>query len=125
MTKREWIQQIAEDGDLELLLMEPPEFDEAIVGVCDRFTSTFVVYDRAKVIEVIAREYLEDPDTFGISGADEAEELAEDHFAYNVIGGWVGDATPAFITLPPAEPEDPFDLDGAQRWIDANGLRAG
>ena len=73
-----------EEDDGELLLMEPREqFDKCVVGIGQRFTSRFVVYDRACVLRVL--------------GEDMSAEDAEEYFDFNVIGAWVGEATPAFL----------------------------
>jgi len=93
MTKRDWVDQYAEENDIPLLVMD--EFDEAIVGIGHRFNDSFVVYDRAKVIEILTREMAEDCDP-----DDDPEEMAWDHFGFNIIGGWVGEFTPGFIEYP-------------------------
>lgn len=96
MTPREWIDQWAEENDVPLLVMD--EFNDAIVGLCHRYTETFVLYDRAKIIEILAAEMAEDcePD-------DDPETMAWEHFDFNIIGGWVGEFTPAFVEYPPKE----------------------
>jgi len=49
-------------------------FDEALIGVVTRFgIEPVAAYDREKIIE--------------------------EFFSYNIIGGWVGERTPAFIEL--------------------------
>lgn len=66
-------------------LLTADGFDDCIVGVARQFTNSFVVYDRKKVIQtLIARD--------GMTG-----EEAEEFFEFNIIGAWVGDATPAFL----------------------------
>ena len=74
----------------DLLFLEPSVFDEAILGVADRFGMPSVVaYDRSRVIDIIAR--------------DMPREDAEEFFEFNTIGAWVGDTTPVFIDLRPGE----------------------
>jgi len=91
-----WINQYADENEVELLLLEPREqFDAAIVGVCHRFNDTFVLYDRAKVIEILAAEMVGEGDE-----EDDPETMAWEHFGFNIIGGWVGSATPAFLEVP-------------------------
>jgi hypothetical protein len=87
MTKREWVNQMAEDREVEVLVMD--EFDEAIVGLGYRLCDQFVIYDPEKIIEILMR-----------SGS--SEEEAREHFEYNVAGGWAGEGTPVFIEYPPA-----------------------
>jgi hypothetical protein len=73
-----------------LLLLEPrSEYDRCIVGVAERFHDRFVLYDRSCVLDVIAA---------GIPDSEEDKfEQAIEHFEFNVIGGWVGEHTPAFL----------------------------
>jgi hypothetical protein len=93
MTKREWIDQYAEHNGMPMLVMD--EFDEAIVGICHRVNDSFVLYDRAKIIEILTAQMTDD----GEEG-DDPEEAAWDHFGFNVIGSWVGENTPGFLELP-------------------------
>ena len=61
-------------------------FEEAYLGCLERFGlhHPIALYDKQKVIEIIMR----DGGTY---------EEALEHFYYNVIGGWFGDSTPAFL----------------------------
>lgn len=75
----------------EILLLEPRErFDQCIVGVGRRFNHTFAIYSEPRVLAVLAEDATEDD--------DDPETSAREHFEYNIVGGWVGDGTPAFIT---------------------------
>ena len=58
-------------------------FDEALLGTVRQFDKTFVVYDYEKVIEILMQ--------------DMSREEAEEHFEFNVVGGYVGESTPAFL----------------------------
>ena len=49
--------------------------------------SPIALYDRYMCIEILMKED-------GMS-----EEDAEEHFSYNVIGSYVGENTPAFVTF--------------------------
>lgn len=81
----------------DLLFLEPrATFDPCILGVARRFNAWFVVYDEAKVLAALAAEIEAGPD-------DDPEDLAREHFDFNVVGGWLGDATPAFLA--PWSPE--------------------
>ena len=75
-------------------------FDEAIIGMCERFGNPVVAYDRARCIEILAQKFdqEEDPDV-------DVYEEAEDYFSYNVSGSYVGENTPVFITLYPEKIE--------------------
>ena len=73
------------EGDEELLCADG--FDDAILGICERANSSAVVaYDTDKCIDILM-------------GRDNMDyEEAVDYFYFNVIGGYVGDRTPVFIT---------------------------
>lgn len=87
-SKREWVAGFSD----EILVMD--EFEDALVGVCHRHGQPPVaLYDQMKIIEQLVAEFREDPNVEGV----EAEEMAWEHFYYNIIGGWVGDYTPAFV----------------------------
>lgn len=79
---REKIAELVEDA----LFLDPAHFDEAIIGIADRFGMPSVVaYDRDKVIEILAREMEWDD--------------AVEWFEFNTIGAWVGETTPVFVSL--------------------------
>jgi len=71
-----------------LLFLTEPEFDEAIVGLGDRIgMETVVVYDTTKIIDILCeRDGME---------RDEATEFYE----FNILGAYVGEQTPMFISL--------------------------
>jgi len=94
MSIRDWLNEYADHNDMPLLTADG--LDDAIIGICHRFNQSFVVYDQAKVIEILAREMVD-----GCEPDDDPEEMAWDHFGFNVIGGWVGEYTPGFIEYPP------------------------
>lgn len=75
-------------GD-DLLFLDPPaQFDSCIVGVVERCgLGPVVLYDTDKVIAALVAE--------GMS-----EEDALDHFGFNILGAYVGDKTPMFLTRP-------------------------
>jgi len=69
-------------GEDDLLFMDPETFD---VSDPSPGRSRAVVYDRAKVIEILER--------------DMPNEEAEEHFQFNIVGGWVGDRTPIYVVF--------------------------
>jgi hypothetical protein len=72
------------------LFLEPSAFDEAILGVAERFGMEPVVcYDRTRCIDILAR--------------DMDREDAEEFFEFNTIGAWMGDLTPVFVDTRAAE----------------------
>ena len=63
--------------------------EEALVGFSSRFAEgPLATYDIKKVIDIFMNR---DGMTF---------EDANEYFEYNVLGSWVGDRTPVFITFP-------------------------
>lgn len=85
MTRAE-IDQWAEEHDVELLFLEPADYDAAIVGLGERFTSYFLIYDLPTVLAIMTRLF------------DGDEEAAEEWFSFNTLGAWMGDATPCFLS---------------------------
>jgi hypothetical protein len=81
MTVREWIKE----HDDNLIVLEGPEFDKAIIGICDTFKGMAVAYDRETVIKVLME-----------SGMNEEE--AEEYFLFNTLGSYVGEHTPVYIS---------------------------
>jgi len=68
----------------DLLFMDGPEFDEAILGVAERAGSGAVVaYDTEKVLRVLEQDM----------SADEARE----YFDFNIGCAYVGEKTPVYI----------------------------
>ena len=77
--------QLAGDWGVELLFLSEEEFDEAIIGVSERIGDEPVVaYDTTKIVEILSRSMT----------VDEAYE----YFEFNILGAYVGDKTPVFIT---------------------------
>jgi hypothetical protein len=96
VTSPEAILAWAEEFSPECLRLEPREdFDPCIVGVVRRFNDTVLLYDTAKVLAVFVAQGM-------------TEDEAEEHFEYNVIGGWLGAGTPVFTV--------PLDTDDAQQF---------
>lgn len=63
-------------------------FEEALVGICYRYGQPPIAcYDYDKCLSI-----LESRDGM-------THEEATEYFDYNVIGAWVGESTPAFISL--------------------------
>ena len=77
---REWLDENAEGA----ILFDG--FEEAIIGVAQRFGShqPIIAYDLGKVFDILISQGM-------------TREEAEEHFQFNVIGGWYGPGTPTFI----------------------------
>jgi len=70
-------------GDEHMLFADG--FDAAIIGYFERCGQpAIVVYDREKCIDSLMAH--------GMS-----EEDADEYFEFNVVGGWHGERTPAFL----------------------------
>lgn len=62
-------------------------FDEAIIGIAERFGMPAVAaYDYNEYLALLVK-----------GGCTEEEAI--EYFGYNVIGAWMGENTPVFITL--------------------------
>lgn len=80
--------------------------DDAIIGVAERINLNQVVaYDKSIAINIILSNLTTTeadltPDDIknGVTVEDKKYEEALEHFQYNVLGGWVGENTPIFIT---------------------------
>jgi hypothetical protein len=83
MTRAE-VEAIAEAMEEELICAEG--FDDCILGIGRQFTKTFVVYDYQQVIQTLM-------DRDGMEASD-----AQEWFEYNIVGAYVGEATPCFLS---------------------------
>ncbi len=76
---------ISETWGCEFLFLSEPEYDEAIIGVVERAASPPVIaYDTQKILDILERTM--------------PMEDAQDHFDYNIVGSYMGERTPVFIT---------------------------
>jgi hypothetical protein len=78
-------EELAEIWDQDLLFMSEPEYDQAIIGVMERAGgSPVIAYDTQKILEILERSMpIED---------------AQEFFEYNILGAYMGDRTPVYIT---------------------------
>ena len=73
-----------EDLDCEGLLFADG-FDDAIIGIAERIgMEPVVAYDIHKIIEILAR--------------DMPKEDAVEYFEFNILGAYMGERTPVFIS---------------------------
>ena len=69
----------------ELLFLEGPEFDAALVGVVERFGGVLAAcYDYTRILQVLEQQ--------GMSYDDAVE-----WFDFNMIGAYLGDSTPVYL----------------------------
>jgi len=77
---------VDEYPDIDLLFMDPPDYDQAIIGVSEGFGAKYTVaYDFDKVIEL------------NMKLSEMTYEEAIEWFEYNQVGAYVGDHTPVYI----------------------------
>jgi len=74
------------DINPDLLVMDPEYLDEAIVGVVTRINFEAVCYDSNKVVDLLMKHD-------GLS-----QEDAIEHLEFNMIGSYVGEYTPVFLS---------------------------
>jgi hypothetical protein len=73
-----------EDLDCEGLLFADG-FDDAIIGIAERIgMEPVVAYDINKIIEILAR--------------DMPKEDAVEYFEFNILGAYMGERTPVFVS---------------------------
>lgn len=85
---REEIDTLAADNNLEAILADG--FEDAFIGFAERCGSGAVaVYDFANAVKVL----------MGRDGM--SEEEAEEYLHFNVLGAYVGEQTPWFVTVKP------------------------
>jgi hypothetical protein len=76
-------------------------FDEAIIGMAERINlGPVVAYDVNKILDILALDMevtesdLEEGNTIEMV----KYSMANEYFQYNILGAWMGDFTPVFIT---------------------------
>ena len=78
-------QELADLWDENLLFMSEPEYDDAIIGVVERAgASPVIAYDTQKILDILERSM--------------PMEDAQEFFEYNILGAYMGDRTPVYIT---------------------------
>lgn len=90
MSPRDFVDRFSDEfvmGDESNGLLVMDGFDDCIVGVGQRFTDHFVVYDLKKVLAKLMADGM----TY--------EEAIEFHESQQ-LGAWVGPGTPVFLHLP-------------------------
>jgi hypothetical protein len=78
-------EELAGIWDQDLLFMSEPEYDQAIIGVMERAGgSPVIAYDTQKILDILVRSM--------------PMEDAQEFFEYNILGAYMGDRTPVYIT---------------------------
>jgi hypothetical protein len=65
-------------------LMRMDGFDDAILGVVERIGLQTVCYDLNRVIAILMEQGMDEQDAW-------------DWYQFNMVGAWVGEATPVFL----------------------------
>ena len=69
----------------DMVVLEPREdFDKAITGVVERINLHVFCYDVAHLLLILQK--------------DMSEDEAHEYFEYNILGSWMGEHTPVFMT---------------------------
>ena len=85
MTKRDYLSEFEDD----VMVLEPSQFDEAIVGTVSRVDrSPVVCYSVDKIVEILMED--------GMS-----QEEAYEYYEYNILGAYMGEGTPMFLASIP------------------------
>jgi len=74
-----------ENKYLDSSLLFADGFDEAIIGIAQQFNTISVAYDKKQCITILMK--------------DMNQLEATEYFEYNVVGAYVGENTPTFITI--------------------------
>ena len=85
---RDAIDRYAQDDEREIMLFEPAELDEALIGIAVRIGLSVAAYDYNKLVEVHHKK-------LGMT-LQEAEEWVQ----VNTMGAYVGDGTPVVVWVP-------------------------
>lgn len=76
-------------------------FDDAIIGMAERIhLGPVVAYDVEKMIEILMKDMEVKPEDIEEGQTEESVKysMAFEYFDYNIIGAWMGEFTPVFIT---------------------------
>ena len=76
-------------------------FDEAIIGMAERINlGPVVAYDVEKMLSILSLDM--EVDESDLQEGETIENIkysmALEYFEYNILGAWMGDNTPVFIT---------------------------
>jgi hypothetical protein len=78
-------EELSEIWGQAFLFMSEPDYDEAIIGVMERAGGESVIaYDTQIILSVLERSM--------------SIEEAQEFFEYNILGAYMGDKTPVYIT---------------------------
>ena len=96
-SKVEQVNELADMIEEEMLFIgsDPTEFEDAILGIADRFgASPVIAYDYDKVIDILQQQFKE---TGHLDNDEDSYISAIEWFEYNIIGAYMGEGTPIYI----------------------------
>ncbi len=108
-------------SDSENILFLPREmYDKALVGMCFLEGNRVAVYDKDKVIEILAQSFLSDPN-YGES-EDTAYEEASEYYYFNIEGS-LGAGYPIYVSRQDLDVflEDVEDVDKGSGDVEKEG----
>ncbi len=85
---RDAIDKYADADGKQIMLFEPRELDEALIGIAVRIGLSVAAYDYDKLVEIHNKK-------LGMT-LEEAEEWVQ----VNTMGAYVGDGTPVVVWIP-------------------------
>lgn len=91
-------EEFAEENPTTLVL---DDFNAAMVGYGERINlGPVIIYDKDKIIEMLMKEMVVEKDDLyeGQTEDDKKYEMAIEYFDFNIIGAWMGEYTPIFLT---------------------------
>jgi hypothetical protein len=77
------------------------EFKAAMVGYGERINlGPVIIYDRDMIIDMLMKEMVVEKEDLYEDQTEEDKkyEMAIEYFDFNIIGAWVGEYTPIFLT---------------------------
>lgn len=106
---RQQVDEWADENEIDLLVLDG--FDDAIVGIGQQFNRHFVIYSQAQIVATLMEQYQGDGNTY---------LEAIEYFDFNILGAWVGDATPVILL-----DDAPIESAREQRGVNNLGVNDG
>ena len=93
-TLKDKLNKYLESTDEEVMLYD--EYEDAFIGLgYQQYRGPIAIYDARKSIEILTKNFMDDPDC---ENEEMAQEMAIEWFDYNTVGAWYGEKTPIFIS---------------------------
>jgi hypothetical protein len=91
-------EEFAEENPTTLVL---DEFKAAMLGYGERINlGPVIIYDKDMIIEMLMKEMVVEKDDLYEDQTEEDKkyEMAMEYFDFNIIGAWMGEYTPIYLT---------------------------